>query len=86
MSDLSFCDPCVLEIALCKQFTLLVLPQCFCSYTWQQRVARVRACNYVKFETGGNLPPVLKIVTHTAHAVHRHKTLLLSMWPMIYSQ
>ena len=27
--------------------------------------ARVRACNYVKFETGQNLPPVLKIVTRT---------------------
>ena len=26
-------------------------------------VARVRACNSVKFETGRNLPPVVKIVT-----------------------
>ena len=30
--------------------------------------ARVRACNYVKFETGQNLPPVLKMVTRPAHA------------------
>ena len=29
---------------------------------------RVRACNYVKFETGRNLPPVLKIVTRHVHA------------------
>ena len=42
------------------------------------QVARVRPCNYVKFETGWNLLWVLKIVTHT---VHRHKPLLLSMWP-----
>ena len=27
-------------------------------------------CNSVKFETGWNLPLVLKIVTHTAHAVY----------------
>ena len=32
-------------------------------------VARVRACNYIKFETGWNLPPVLKIVTCPVHAV-----------------
>ena len=25
-------------------------------------------CNYVKFETGRNLPPILKIVTHPVHA------------------
>ena len=31
-------------------------------------MAWVRACNSIKFETGRNLPPVLKIVTHTAHA------------------
>ena len=31
-------------------------------------VARVRACNSVKFETSRNLPPILKIVTHTGHA------------------
>ena len=29
----------------------------------QERVARVRACNYIKFEFGWNLPRVLKIVT-----------------------
>ena len=29
---------------------------------------RVRACNYVKIETGRNFPPVLKIVTRTAQA------------------
>ena len=34
----------------------------------QERAARVRACNTVKFETGWNLPPVLQIVTHTGHA------------------
>ena len=28
-------------------------------------VARVRVCNYIKFETGRNLPQVLKIVTRT---------------------
>ena len=28
-------------------------------------------CNSVKFETGGNLLPVLKIVTRTAHSVNR---------------
>ena len=28
----------------------------------------VRACNYVKIETGRNFLPVLKIVTHTAQA------------------
>ena len=42
-----------------------------------ERAAWVRACNSVKFETGRNLPPVLKIVTRTAHA------LLLSMWPRV---
>jgi len=31
-------------------------------------VTRVRACNYVKIETGRNFPPVLKIVTRTAQA------------------
>jgi len=34
----------------------------------QERVARVRACNYVKIKTGWNFPPVLKIVTHTVQA------------------
>ena len=29
---------------------------------------RVRACNYVKIETGRDFPPVLKIVTRTAQA------------------
>ena len=29
----------------------------------KERVARVRACNYIKFKTGQNLPLVLKIVT-----------------------
>ena len=28
-------------------------------------ITRVRPCNFVKVETGRNLPPVLKIVTHT---------------------
>ena len=27
------------------------------------------ACNYVKFETGWNLLPILKIIAHTAHAL-----------------
>ena len=31
--------------------------------------AKERACNYVKFKTEWNLPPLLKIVTHTAHAL-----------------
>ena len=30
---------------------------------------RVRACNYVKLKCSQNLPPVLKIVTRTVHAV-----------------
>ena len=29
---------------------------------------RVRACNYVKIETGQNFSPILKIVTRTAQA------------------
>ena len=44
---------------------------------------RVRVCNYVKFETGRNLLPVLKIVTCTTHAAYRHEPLLLSIWPSI---
>ena len=32
----------------------------------QERVTGVRACSYVKIETGRNFPPVLKIVTRTA--------------------
>ena len=32
----------------------------------QEQVARVRVCNYVKFKSGRNLLPVLKIVTHPA--------------------
>ena len=42
----------------------------------QEQAARVRVCNSVKFETSRKLPPVLKMVTCTAHA--RHKPLLLS--------
>ena len=34
----------------------------------QERATRVRACNYIKIETGWNFPPVLKIVTCTAQA------------------
>ena len=30
-----------------------------------ERAARVRVCNYIKFETSQNLPPILKIVTRT---------------------
>ena len=40
-------------------------------YSYQERirtVTTVRACNYIKIETGRNFPPVLKIVTHTAQA------------------
>ena len=29
-------------------------------------------CNSVKFETGWNLLPVLKIVTHTGHAAYTY--------------
>ena len=36
----------------------------------QERATRVRACNYVKIETGRNFLPVLKIVTHTAQAAN----------------
>ena len=32
-------------------------------------VARVKVCNSITFETGWNLPPVLIIVTYSAHAV-----------------
>ena len=35
----------------------------------QEWATRVRACNYVKIETGWNFPPVLKIVTPTAQAM-----------------
>ena len=46
----------------------------------QEWTARVRACNYAKFETGWNLPPVLKTCTvHKCAAVRRHRRLLLSM-------
>ena len=46
----------------------------------QEQTARVRACNYAKFETGWNLPPVLKTCTvHKCAAVRRHRRLLLSM-------
>ena len=45
---------------------LLVFRLLDCTREW---TARVRACNFVKLETGWNLPPVLKIVTRTGHAV-----------------
>ena len=32
----------------------------------------IRACNYVQFKTGRNLPPVLKIVTRTVHIELNH--------------
>ena len=39
----------------------------------------VRACNYIKFKTGQNFPPVLKI-EHTAHANRiSHFVMLLSV-------
>ena len=38
-------------------------------------VGRVRACNYVRFKTGKNLPPILQIVTCPAHSQY---ALLLS--------
>ena len=42
-----------------------------CHYTLpQERATRVRACNYVKIETGRNFPPVLKIVTRTAQVAY----------------
>ena len=39
-----------------------------CVLCISEQATRVRACNYVKIETGRNFPPVLKIVTHTAQA------------------
>ena len=33
-----------------------------------QWAARGRVCNYIKFETGRSLLPVLEIITHTLHA------------------
>ena len=48
----------------------------------RQQATRVRVCNSIKFETGWNLPPVLKIVT-LLHILHRHKPLLLSTWPSV---
>ena len=43
---------------------------------YQQECIRtgVRACNYVKIETGRKFPPVLKTVTHT---VQQYKMLML---------
>ena len=40
-------------------------------------MTRVRACNYVKIETGRNFPPVLQIVTRTEQL--RKMLMLLSM-------
>ena len=45
--------------------------------------ARARVCNSVKFETGWNIPWVLKIVTCTEQLRVRHKPLLLSMSPAV---
>ena len=39
-----------------------------CTVHKNGQLARVRACNSVKFETGWNLLAVLKIATHVAHA------------------
>ena len=39
-----------------------------CSFIAIARAARVGACNFIDFETGQNLPLVLKIVTCTMHA------------------
>ena len=39
-----------------------------CTKSAQERLTRVRVCNYVKIKTGQNFPSVLKIVTHTAQA------------------
>ena len=50
-----------------KSEFILFNPFPFCKNA-EERAARVRACNYVKFETGRNLPPVLKIVTRPVHA------------------
>jgi len=36
------------------------------SKSTEEQAARVRVCNYIKFETGQKLRPLLKIVTHTA--------------------
>ena len=34
----------------------------------QERIKTGDLSNYIKFETGRNFPPVLKIATHTSHA------------------
>ena len=47
----------------------------------QERGARVRLCNYVKFKVGENLPPAMKIVTRivqqTKAIVAKHTTGIL---------
>ena len=47
----------------------LVPSMCLGKSAWE-RATRIRACNYVKIETGRNFLPVLKIVTHTVQAVN----------------
>ena len=42
----------------------------------QERVTRVRACNYVKIEAGQNFPAVLKIVTRILHRLRKMLILL----------
>jgi len=43
-----------------------------CIYNQERATCNwVRACDYLNLETGWNLPPVLKIVTHTAHAAYK---------------
>ena len=49
--------------------TKIIKSHCGHGRVHKEWAARVRAYNYVKFETGRNLPPVLKIVTRPAHAV-----------------
>ena len=47
----------------------------------QERAARVRMCNSVKFETGWNYWTILKKVTYTAQLHIDISPLLLSTWP-----
>ena len=50
---------------------------CCWTITWyQEQATRVRACNYIKIETGRNFPPVLKVVTRTVQLVHKMLMLL----------
>ena len=77
------CEP------FCSVFTESPVFACWLSYYWllqgadsfchdislvRSKQECIRACDYVKFKTGWNLLPVLKIVTHRTHT-------MLHMWP-----